>query len=124
MAQRFTARQRIRARSQFQRVYNHGQKVHGRFMTLFILPVAGGVGRLGIAATRRFGGAVQRNLAKRRVREVFRTTQGLAAGLDIVVVPKREFFEAGPGGLEADYRAALKRGTRAVARSGVGDDRR
>ncbi len=64
--------------------------------------------RLGVAATRKIGGAVRRNLAKRRIREMFRTT-AVPAGFDIVVVPKREFFDATWTALQADFSSALGR---------------
>jgi ribonuclease P protein component len=46
--------------------------------------------RLGITASRRVGGAVQRNLVKRRIREWFRQSKGtLPADLDLVVIARR-----------------------------------
>ena len=62
-------------------------------MTVFVLPRNGDVTRLGIAATRKLGGAVQRNRAKRLVREIFRRHQH-PPGLDIVVVPRTALLEA------------------------------
>ena len=50
------------------------------------------VGRLGIAATKKLGGAVVRNRAKRLIREVFRRNK-IAPGFDVVVVPKRELLD-------------------------------
>lgn len=100
--------QRIRRRSEYLRVYESGRKVHGRFMTLFILPRTSDPSRLGIAATRKLGGAVSRNLAKRRVREIFRAHPP-AQPLDVVVVPKREFFTASFDALTHDFVAALTR---------------
>jgi ribonuclease P protein component len=67
-----------------------------------------GVARLGIAATRKIGGAVQRNRAKRLIREVFRRNK-IAKGLDIVIIPKREFLDASLSTLEADYRNVVER---------------
>jgi ribonuclease P protein component len=113
---RFTARHRLRRRSEFQRVYDRGAKVHGRFLTLFALPNQRDVSRLGIAATRKLGGAVQRNLAKRRVREVFRTHRPKES-LDVVVVPKREFFQASFPALIDDFQTCLRRRTSAHAGS-------
>jgi ribonuclease P protein component len=100
--------ERIRKRSEFQRVYQQGSKVHSRFATLFTLPNALTVGRLGIAATRKLGGAVERNLAKRLIREVFRRNK-VAPGFDVVVIPKRELLHAGLSTLENDYRNSISR---------------
>ncbi len=72
--------------------------------------------RLGIAATRKLGGAVQRNRAKRLIREVFRRNN-VAAGYDIVVIPKRELLGASLTVLEADYRNLLERRLRSSPRA-------
>ena len=105
---RFRPHERIRRRPEFQRVYEQGVRTHSRYCTVFILANAGGVGRLGIAATRKLGGAVQRNRAKRLIREVFRRNK-IAAGFDVVVIPKRDLLDASLSTLEADYRALLAR---------------
>ena len=100
--------ERIRRRADFQQVYEHGARVHGRYSTVFVLPNNQAVGRLGIAATKKLGGAVQRNRAKRLIREIFRRNK-IAPGLDVVVVPRRELLEASLTAIEADYRSTLER---------------
>ena len=100
--------ERIRRRADFQQAYEQGARVHGRYSTLFILPNRLDVGRLGIAATKKLGGAVRRNRAKRLIREVFRHNK-IAPGFDVVVVPKRELLHATLTVLEADYRSTLER---------------
>jgi ribonuclease P protein component len=105
---KFTPGQRIRRRAEFQRVYERGARVHSRYATVFILANDQDVSRLGIAATRKLGGAVQRNRAKRLIREVFRRTS-IAPGYDVVVVPKRELLDASLTVLEADYRNLVAR---------------
>lgn len=107
--QALPAAERIRRRPEFERVYNAGARVHTRFMTVFVLPNGGAGARLGVAATRKIGSSVDRNRAKRLAREVFRRRKLAAAGLDVVVVPRREMLDATFTSLEADYHAALER---------------
>lgn len=107
--------ERIRRRPEFERVYKDGARVHGRFMTLFVLQNGGTTPRFGVAATRKLGSAVERNRAKRLAREMFRRHK-LAAGLDIVVVPRREMLDAPFASLETDYLAVLERHRREPAR--------
>jgi len=109
--QRFRRAQRIRRREEFRHVYDRGVRTHGRYGTVFVLANTLGVGRLGIAATKKLGGAVERNRAKRLIREVFRRNN-IASGFDVVVVPKRELLDASLTVLEADYRRILERSLR------------
>jgi ribonuclease P protein component len=70
--------------------------------------------RLGVVASRRVGGAVVRNRAKRRLRELFRrelSTDGRAPGeraLDVVAIARRELADAPFAALEADFQRALR----------------
>jgi ribonuclease P protein component len=105
---RFRPHERIRRRVEYQQVYKRGVRTHSRYSTVFVLPNDLGVGRLGIAATRKFGGAVERNRAKRLIREVFRRNK-VANGFDVVVIPKRDLLDASLTALEADYRTLLER---------------
>jgi len=57
---------------------------------------------------------VQRNKAKRLIREVFRRNK-IAPGFDIVIIPKRELLNASLSALEADYRATIERRCRPKA---------
>ena len=91
-----------------------GTRIRGRFLTLFVLPNQLDVTRLGIVATRRLGGATQRNRAKRLVREIFRhhTHKMIGPGLDVVVMPRAGFCEIPYDSLESDYVATLRRHAR------------
>lgn len=103
--------ERIRRREEFERVYEKGVRIRGQFGTLFLLRNGLDQGRLGIAATRKLGGAVVRNRAKRIVRDVFRRNK-IAPGYDIVFVPNRRFLEVGRGVFEAEFRHTLERRVR------------
>jgi|APDOM4702015159_1054818.scaffolds.fasta_scaffold78785_3 ribonuclease P protein component len=99
---------RIRRRPEFQRVYNTGVRAHGKFMTVFVLSRGPGAARFGVAATRKLGSAVARNRAKRLARELFRR-HTVAAGIDVIVVPRREILDASFANLEADFHSTLRR---------------
>jgi ribonuclease P protein component len=107
MAETFRPFERLRRRAEFQKVFESGTKLHGRLMTVFFLPNSLTVGRLGTVATRKLGGAVQRNRAKRLLREVFR--QNKLPGFDIVILARRELVEAPFASIEADYRGIVRR---------------
>jgi ribonuclease P protein component len=108
IALKFRPAERIRRRAEFQQVYDRGVRAHSRYSTVLVLSNDRPAGRLGIAATKKLGGAVQRNRAKRLIREVFRRNK-VAPGFDVVVIPKRELLDASLTALEADYRSLLAR---------------
>jgi ribonuclease P protein component len=112
-----TQAERLRRRLDFQQVYDRGVRLHGRLLTIFILQTGQPVSRLGIAATRKLGGAIVRNRAKRLIREIFRRNKAATApagdtGIDVVVVPRREALAATYAALETDFRAVLARSRR------------
>jgi ribonuclease P protein component len=105
-AEALPAAERLRRRADYERIYKQGLKVHGRYMTMFLLQSGRDVTRLGIAATRKLGNAVIRNRAKRLSREMFRRHKP-RPGLDLVVIPRREFLSAEFATLERDYRTLV-----------------
>jgi len=77
-------------------------------MTVMALRNTLGCSRLGIAATRKLGGAVVRNRAKRLVRALFARAD-VPPGLDIVVIPRPDMLDADFRTLESEFRYALRR---------------
>ncbi len=78
-------------------------------MTVLLLANGLSHDRLGIIASRRIGGAVQRNKAKRLIREIFRLNKQSGTGWDVVVIPKSGLPGADIAALEADYRSIRQR---------------
>lgn len=96
----------IRTRREYDAVYTHGVRRHGHYAVLFYLPEdnqSGGENlarseefRVGIVASRRVGGAVQRNRAKRVLREASRVLfDALGSGSRMVLVARRSLVEEG-----------------------------
>lgn len=119
--ERLGSGERIRRRPEFERVYNDGTRISGRFMTVFLIKNGLDVQRCGVAATRKLGSAVERNRAKRLAREIFRRHKN-APGYDIVIVPRREMLDAPFANLESEYDRALER--RGTTRPGAAARRR
>ena len=81
----------MRKRGEFVAVQDGGRKLHTDSFLVFVLPQkTTGPARLGITASRKLGGAVERNRVKRLVREAFRRHKLLfPSGCDFVFVAKR-----------------------------------
>jgi ribonuclease P protein component len=110
---RFPKGSRLLRRPQFSRVFETGLRVQARFLTVLLTPNDADRLRLGIVASRKLGNAVKRNRAKRLIREAFRRSDPVGGpALDVVVIPRREIFDAAYSSLERDFRSALRRGAR------------
>src|SRR5262245_41153757 len=91
----FPKRVRIRRRVDFLRTQRRGQKFHTERFLVFVSKTGAAHARLGITVSKKVGSAVERNLIKRRLREVYRRHKDLfPAGLDVVFVAKKEALGA------------------------------
>lgn len=104
----FRPAEHVRKRADFELIYKTGFKRSGRLMTMFTREREAGPARLGIAATRKMGAAVERNRAKRLVRELFRHNKP-AVAVDVVVVPRREILAAPYDRIEAEFQSLLSK---------------
>ena len=113
----FPASARLKRRADYQKVYKHGVRVTGRHVVLFFLQSRERVGRFGVTASRKIGGAVVRNRAKRRLRELYRLRprDGAGPSCDIVANARRSSATAPWGELDKDFRSCLKQGRRLTA---------
>ncbi len=86
-------RERLQRNDQFRRVYDSGRRVGGELAVLYVLeqvPTVPGANRaLGVVTSRRIGGAVQRNRARRLLREAYRLNKHrLKPNLQMVIVAR------------------------------------
>jgi len=107
--QRFPRSCRLTSRRQYRAVYDRGVRVSCASFAVFALPNDAGTTRLGVTATRKFGGAVRRNRAKRLIRELFRRNRAAlpACALDLVVNAHGAMLGRSYGELEPEWLRLL-----------------
>jgi ribonuclease P protein component len=130
--QAFPKSARLLKHADFERVYNSGERLFCKDLTVFFVrggqgaseaQVSSGAVRIGLTVGRALGGAVVRNRIKRRMREALRKhLQELSSPADIVVNPKKSAAVAELAELENQVRqsfAAIERGERGERRAAV-----
>jgi ribonuclease P protein component len=94
--------------SDFRKAFRLGMRLEGPLFTMVAAPNGRTYSRLGLAASRKVGGAVERNRAKRLLRETFRH-QKTVAGFDLVLIPKAEILTRRQEEVDREYRERLRR---------------
>lgn len=75
----------------FRRIYRQGKSYVTPYFVIYFKRNRLKINRLGITATKKIGNAVERNRAKRVIKEAYRLLeQKLPDGLDIVIVARRK----------------------------------
>ncbi len=102
--------QSLNQNGQFHRLYRRGRSVVTPTMVVYALPNRQKTRRLGITAGKKVGGAVARNRAKRRIRELFRNAQPhLASNYDFCIVARGYTVHAPFEKLMQDFNTAMKK---------------
>lgn len=84
----FTKAQRLRAASDFERVYGLKCKAADGVLLIFAARNQSPITRIGLSVSKKHGGAIVRNRLKRLLREAFRLIQDqIPAGLDLIAIP-------------------------------------
>lgn len=107
---------RLKRHGDFLRVFRNGRIATGTSLILHVLPSDAGP-RLGIVVSRRYGSAVERNLAKRRIREAFRYCAKDLPKVDLIVRPQAGCRETTVEALEQLLRDGVKQSMNREGRS-------
>ena len=99
---RLRRHERITTRTDFETIFKKGRRYSIDFFTIILHENDRDVRRLGMAVSRKVGGAVKRNRVKRLLREYFRLNkERLPEGHDIVFIAK-------PGATTLNYFTLTK----------------
>ena len=102
---------RVRKRAEFLEIQSQGARVNGDCLVFIVLRRAPNAPlRLGITASRKIGGAVQRSRARRLIREGFRAVYpDLPGAIDIVVIVRRPLGDRKLQAVLDEWQRALPR---------------
>ena len=105
--------ERLRDRRDYLRLSGTGRRAASASFVVLVVERDASSGaqgpRLGITASRRVGGAVQRNRVKRRVREWFRGVKDtLPANLDLVVIARADAARQAAGETPAELTRLVR----------------
>ena len=95
MDYRLDKTRRIINNNEYRLVYKHGKYEVGRLCVLYRMPVAKQKTRIGFVTGKKVGGAVERNRARRLMKEVYRLNQHqILEGYHIVIVGRGPLKDA------------------------------
>lgn len=110
---RFRKASHLRKHEDFQHIFEVGRQSFGRFITLWVNKESEASFRIGVVATKRtFHDAVERNRAKRLIRESFRLLQPMldkSKPWDIVVIARRSILEQKQQQVQKEMLALFKK---------------
>ena len=110
MRARHGQRKRLTSPAQFDAVFKRGARLSGKLFLVVYAPNQKRHHRLGLAVSRRVGGAVARNRAKRLLRESFRRAGSAArGGYDLVVVAHQNLVACRQAEVDRELRERLRR---------------
>jgi ribonuclease P protein component len=101
---------RINKKKEYNNIYKKGKKIPGKYMVIFIIRTEDRNSRFGFVTSKKVGNAVQRNLAKRRLRSiVYHTMNEIKDHADIVIVARPAIKEASWEQIKIDYKRGMRR---------------
>jgi len=98
----------IKKNHEFRRMYSKGRSAVTPYLVVYCRPSRLDHNRLGVTVSTKLGGAVVRNRARRRLRELFRLAQPrMKQGYDVVLVARSRSVGAPYQKLSAAFDRAL-----------------
>jgi len=111
MSFQFTRKQRLEQSRDFRRLRSQGQSIaQGCLLANWSIAAERPTSRLGVVTSKKIGNAVERNRARRLLREAFRLhQQAIAKPIDLVLVARPSIAGKSRSEVERDFLSALRK---------------
>lgn len=101
----------LRNKKDFERLYKKGRSVGDRYVVLFFIANGRSYSRRAFLASKKVGGSIARNRARRLMKESFRfVREELPEGMDMLFIARNTITGKKQQEVEASMRKALKKG--------------
>jgi ribonuclease P protein component len=102
---------RLRSRHDFKRIFQRGNRINGKYFTLYYLENKQTTCRWAVVVSTKVSKrAVRRNRLRRRLNSLIRESQaGLRLGYDIVIVVKTDFFMQSTDTINLEYAQVISK---------------
>ena len=103
-------REVLRNKSDFSRIYNKGRSVGDRYVVLFFMKNGLDYNRTAYLASKKVGNSVQRNRARRLLRESWRTVgKMMPVGYDFIIIARNTINGRSCAEVDGSVRSAVKK---------------
>ena len=100
----------LRRKKDFNRIYGKGKSVGEKYVVMFSLKNGLGYNRMAFLASKKVGNSVQRNRARRLMKESFRNIcEDLPEGYDIILIARSSIKEKKCSEVKASMKNAFRR---------------
>ena len=101
----------LRKKDDFDRIYKNGRSIGERYVVIFFQRNNLGYNRTAFLASKKVGNSVQRNRAKRLMKESFRLLQEeIKTGYDFIIIARKPILSCKMENVKESMRGALKKG--------------
>ncbi|MBP5651352.1 MAG: ribonuclease P protein component [Clostridia bacterium] len=101
---------RLKKRKEFAYMYRKGDASHTKYLTLVVVPTKMDHARVGFSVSKKVGKAYKRNLIKRQLTEIIKTTlPHMDAKYNYIVIAKPSITELNFAGIREEVLSVLKR---------------